>query len=342
MKCINCGFPLSPTNKNSYCPRCHTDLASGPKAAVASPSQQYDNYRPGEMQGAQWGQGQSPPFSSPPTWQTNAQPNQFSLPPVAQTPFPQPGQIWQPDPTPSLPTAPFSMMETARHNSDPGRIDNLRTGTLSGLLSGGEGHQLTRSSAPGPAARFQRPRTSNVGFIVAGLFVMTGALLLVFVHFMALGLPSANTASAYTSTPTATRNTLPSPTAALSPTPASSPTAQAFPAQQYIDNPQMATLVNTNTAQPIQTATTFKVNQRIYVTFNIHPNGKNGAVCLFWYLGSKIVTQYPFPVTASANAGYSYSIYGGAGQAHVEIYWASSTACTDKILAQHVSFTVTR
>ena len=103
----------------------------------------------------------------------------------------------------------------------------------------------------------------------------------------------------------------------------------------------MASLVNTTTAQPLQLTTTFKVNQKIYVSFNIHPDSKNGAVCLIWYLNNKKVTQFPFSVTASARAGYSYAIYGGTGPAYVEIYWASTTTCSDKILAQRVDFTVT-
>lgn len=319
MNCKNCGFPLSPTNTSKNCPICHAALASGPKAAVVSPSQQYENY------------GQN--FSSSAEWKTNAQANQFSFPPVAQTPFPQPGQVLRSTPTPSalpITSSPDRLpapME-AYSNSVVGRVDNRGS--------------VTRFSAPRPAMRFQKPRTNNTGFIVAGLCLITGGILLVFVHFMALGLPPDGTASVYTGTTIGARNTSPSPAAATpSPTLVVSPTSEVFPGQQYINNPQLATMVNTNTAQPTQVATTFKVNQRIFITFNIHPNGKNGAVCLFWFLNSRIVTQYPFSVTASANAGYSYAVYEGAGQAYVEIYWASSTACTDKILAQHVNFTVT-
>jgi hypothetical protein len=184
---------------------------------------------------------------------------------------------------------------------------------------------------------------SNLGFIVAALCVISGGLILAFVYFLAMGLPATPTTGAYPPTPAATRNMLAaSPTTpTLSPTSVPSPPAVAPPGQQYIDNSQMASFVNTTTAQPLQLTTTFKVNQKIYVTFNIHPNGKNGAVCLFWYLNKKNVTQFPFPVTASAKAGYSYAIYGGTGPAYVEIYWASTMTCSDKILAQHVNFTVT-
>jgi len=102
----------------------------------------------------------------------------------------------------------------------------------------------------------------------------------------------------------------------------------------------MASEVNTNTAQPLQVTAMFRVSQRIYVTFDIHPSGNNGAVCLVWHLNNQVVTQFPFAVTASARAGYSYAVYGATGAGYVEIYWASSVACSDELLAQHVNFTV--
>jgi len=296
-------------------------LVSGAKPVAEYPAQPHDNQTP---------------FSSPPPWDKRSLQKQAALPPVAQTPLPQTSQMWQPDPPPfPLPT-PEAMEAAVRNKSASDRRDAPTAGTLSG-------GQVMTYSKTAPAMQAQTRRTSNVGFIVAGLCVITGGLILVFVYFMALGLPSTNATSANTGTPATTSNTLTSLTAtAPSPTALPSPTTGTFPGQQYIDNVQMASMVNTNTAQPLQTTTRFKVNQTIYVTFNIHPNGKSGAVCLLWYLNSRIVTHYPLAVTATANAGYSYAIYGGTGEAYVEIYWASSTACNDKILAQHVNFTVTR
>jgi hypothetical protein len=120
---------------------------------------------------------------------------------------------------------------------------------------------------------------------------------------------------------------------AVTPTPA-------FPGQQYIDNAQVAGSVNTKTAQPIQLATTFKVSQQIFVTFAVHPGGRNGAVCLLWYLNSHQFTHYEFLANGNATPAYSYAYPGSAGAGYVEIYWASTTACADKVLAQHVNFTV--
>jgi hypothetical protein len=158
-----------------------------------------------------------------------------------------------------------------------------------------------------------------------------------------MGLPTAPITDANHVTSVATKNIVADTptTPILTPTAVPSPTAGAFPGSQYINNAQMASTVNTTTAQPLLVSTTFKVNQKIYVTFNINPNGKNGAVCLYWYLNNKSVTQFPFAVTANAKAGYSYAIYGGTGPAYVDIYWASTISCSDKILAQHVNFTIT-
>ena len=333
MKCRNCGLPLSPTNTNLNCPRCHTSLASGPKAAVTNSSPQHNNQAWGEA-GETQRDGRALSSSSP-EQKTSVQPNQFSFPQVTHTPFPQPGQLWPANPTP--PSLPYlkERRPTPIETHDDG-VDTRKAVTP-------PAGQAMSFSGPKPVARSKRPGTSNLGFAAAGLCVFTGGLLLIFVYFMALGLPLAGTANLQTSSSASAKNALPSPTAVTpSPTIVPSPTTGAFPGQQYIDNPQMATMVNQTTAQPIQTATTFKVNQRIYVTFDIHPQGRNGAVCLFWYLNSRVVTRYPFAVTPNANAGYSYAVYGGTGQAYIEIYWASSTACTDKMLAQRVNFTITR
>ncbi|HAE83597.1 MAG TPA: hypothetical protein DDW33_11110 [Ktedonobacter sp.] len=288
MKCTTCGFPLSPTNTNMPCPRCHNSTTSNPKFVVQ----------------------QQIPFSFP-----------------EQAPFPQLGQLFQSAPTP----APINMQAELHQNNAPyGATNRTPEATYSAL------------SAPTPALRPQTRHASNLGFIVAGLCVFAGGLILILVYFMAIGLPPSSSANSYTTAPVVTKNT-PSTllTAAPSPKIVPSATTGAFPGQQYIDNSQMASTVNMNTAQPLHATTTFKVNQKMYVTFNIHPDNKNGAVCLYWYLNNKNVTQFPFSVTANAKAGYSYAIYGGAGTAFVEIYWASTTTCSDKLLAQHVNFTVT-
>ena len=71
----------------------------------------------------------------------------------------------------------------------------------------------------------------------------------------------------------------------------------------------------------------------------LHPP-TSGAVCLVWYINQKQFSQFPFTVDAIPQHAFSYAYANTPGQGFVNIYWASSTACTDKLLAQTVPFTV--
>ncbi len=336
MKCTNCGLPLSPNNTPIICPRCHTTTQVGSKSSLPRTSQPFDS-QGWNGQGGQVGQvgsphspqGQAQPVSfyqestltqvqppSSPMWNSNPQ--------YEQMPFPQSGQAWQstPPPTP-IPTP------------QPGKVQTSSNAYMA--LS----HQAEGLYPPAtPPVRPLKPRTSNFGFFVATLFVITGGLMLAIVYVMALSLPQTDATSASLSTTQSTQSVIPSPTTAKTPVVSPTPIASTLPGQSYIDNAQMTSAVNINTAQPLQTTTTFQENKKIYVTFAIHPNGKSGAVCLYWYLNSHNITQYPFTVTEMAKAGYSFAVYGGTGAAYVDIYWASTITCSDKILAQHVTFTV--
>ncbi|MGZ3616249.1 MAG: hypothetical protein ACXWOL_05170 [Ktedonobacteraceae bacterium] len=186
------------------------------------------------------------------------------------------------------------------------------------------------------------PHNSRLGFILAGLCILAGGLILLFVYFSATGLPGSNSSTSTSITSTSTPNVSTStPTTAPTATAVPSQTATTYPGQQYIDNAQMSATVDPTTLQPSQVTTTFKTNQKIYVSFQVHPNGHTGAVCLIWYLNSKPITNFSLPVSSTSKYSYGYSLYGGAGPAYVELYWASSTQCTDQVLAQHVDFTVT-
>jgi predicted RNA-binding Zn-ribbon protein involved in translation (DUF1610 family) len=194
--------------------------------------------------------------------------------------------------------------------------------------------------SPGPPRQVTPPRNSRntkLGFVVAGLCVLAGGMLLIFVYFLAIGLPgsnSNNTATATTTSNVSTPTTAPTATAALS------PTTPIYPGQQYIDNAQMANTVDTNSLQPSQLSTTFKTGQKIYVAFHVHPP-HSGAVCLTWYLNGNQFAQYSFPIGANSKLSYAYAIYSRTGPAYVQLYWASTTQCTDQVLAQQVDFTVT-
>ena len=342
MKCNNCGLPLSPNNSQIICPRCHATTQAGSKSTLARTSQSFDdqgwNGQDGQagLPNSPWGQAQpvsyyqegtltqvQPPSS--PLWNTNPQ--------HAQLPFPQPGQLWQstPPPTPIATPKPGPYAETY------GGADAQTSSNAYMAPPHNTGAMYPPSTPP---IRPLKPRTSNFGFFVATLFVITGGLMLAVVYVMALGLPQTNATSASLNTPQSTQSILPSPTTAKTPIVSPTPTTSTLPGQSYIDNAQMASAVNINTAQPLQTTTTFQTNKKIYVTFAIHPNGKSGAVCLYWYLNNHNITQYPFSVTDTANAGYSFAVYESTGAAFVNIYWASTITCSDKILAQHVTFTV--
>ena len=301
------------------CPRCQAALGSGPPSTRgASPQQLEQAWGRGTIVGAPPQVEQRSAPLPQPQWEAP------SSPPSLQTP--QPNQMWPPGPA-QPPT-------NSRANGErPGRpFQSDRVGAFH--------HPPDARPLAGTRSYYDRSRKVNPGFIVAGICVVTGALILIFVSFMVAVLQN-NPSTSNTSTPTSPDSTptsiQPSSTMTLSPAPT-------YPGQQYIDNAQMATAVDTNTAKPIQLTTIFKAGQKMYVTFNIHPAGHNGAVCLRWYLNAFQIldADYSFEVTPNNTAGYSYAFYGpgSTGAAYVEIYWASTKACGDKVLAQHVDFTV--
>lgn len=303
MKCQSCGMPLSPTNTPTVCPRCHMPLAVNVRGQDAA-----------QM-----------PFPAAAAVQT-----QMPFPPQSAYQW---GQISNPTPVPTQvpPFTPAPMLQ-------PGMMQSREQ---SGSVPLPSESQNTQRNMQAISAR--RSSSGFLGFMIAGLCIVTGGMLLVFVYLMGLSLPQANSLSVNQVTPVATQAVIPSSTTAGT-TPTVAPTATqstAFPGEQYISNSQMASSINTATAQPLKLAITFAVNQRIYVTFDIHPNGKSGAVCLAWYLNNHIVNQFAFPASASAGSGYSYDLYGAAGPAYVQISWASTTTCSNALLAQQVSFTVT-
>ncbi|MBO0777627.1 MAG: hypothetical protein J2P37_02255 [Ktedonobacteraceae bacterium] len=196
---------------------------------------------------------------------------------------------------------------------------------------------------PGRPHNQQDPRR---GLTVAGLCLGAGFLVLLLVFFMAQGLhignngpqtsnvQGGNNTQGSTSSQTATPTDDPTATVEVSPT----ATQTQYPGQQYIFNAKTSRSVNGG--QPVDPTTTFKAGQRIYVTFSIHSE-KPGAYCLLWFLNSQRVSHYENPVKgAGSTSGYSWAVIQGSGPAYVEVYWASSVACTDKVLAQHVDFTI--
>ena len=347
MKCSICGFPLSPLRTS--CPKCGSSYASANEQTVqgtvtpqGSVLQQSPFMGVGQSQHAgdayvdmaapQAAWNNQPPWNmssqtTPSTFQTGengaysyfnqsnmygqqgqgdqqSQQGHYSY--VAEQ---QPGQLYSPHPAAAEPS--------------------------------GANYSALPQTPYVPMNDVQRPRSPRLGFTIAGLFLICGALILVFVYFLAAGLNATSSQASFTSTkPTSVPTAQPSPTVAVSPTPT-------FPGQQYVSNAQMANKIDTATAQPTTLATTFTAGERIYVTFNVHtPNNGAGGVCLLWYLNGQMLpgSAFAFPVTSSTSA-YSYSVINTAGAGMVEIYWTASTqpSCSDpnKVLGTRLQFTVT-
>lgn len=311
MRCMNCGLPLSPVRMPNNCPRCGAALYQAQSMEQQQPFQQAG-------QQAGWGNMGAAPQYNP--WGQEVPSNTFQ-------PFVQ--QV-------SAPPNQFGGI--------PGSINETPGAMRSGLPQS----QLAPRRPLAPT-----PKKSGVGMKIALVGLVMATLLLAFIAilgFTRLGKSAPSTASVNTSPSSTTQQqpTVAAPTAvSASPTVSASPSATgtAYPGQQYIDGAQMATGVDKATAQPQQPTTTFPVGSQMYVTFNLHPPSQGGEVCILWYLnGKQLATNPPIftiNVSPSYHASYAYSIYNNAGPAYVELYWASDKTCADKVLAQHVDFTVT-
>jgi hypothetical protein len=307
MKCTNCGLPLSPTRTTTNCPRCG--------APISTLQQQ--------------------PFEQQPGWG-----NAGGVPP--QNPWTQVAST----------TAPKSYAPQA--NPNQGANQN----GLNGSLRPG----LQQSSLP-PRRPYEQPKkrkNAQIMFIIAGLCVVLSALILIFVAVMGSGnsgsssatitnttasTTNSETATDGASQPTATAATDITPTTAASTPGDGTPAANGtpYPGQQYISSAQMAEGVDTTTLQPQNPTTTFKSGSNMYVIFNLNPAPQGGEVCTNWYLNGTQITQSNFPVKATSKESYSYAVFGAgsSGSAYVELYWATDSTCDNKILAQHIDFTVT-
>jgi hypothetical protein len=204
-------------------------------------------------------------------------------------------------------------------------------------IAGPNGTPGPGSFSPRQPAPKRPPLNSRIGFIVAGICVFTGGALLVLVYFLAMG--QSGDPSTTGNTPTSTHATS-SPAVTPSPAGSPSPTATSYPGQQYINNAQMSS-VQPSASQPALPATSFKIHQTFYVVFNINSGGQAGAVCLVWYLNGQQAFHFSFAVGAHTTASYGQAMFDSPGSGYVELYWASSKACTDQVLAQHVDFTIT-
>lgn len=204
-------------------------------------------------------------------------------------------------------------------------------------------HNLpNRSRQPNPhkpsSSAQSHSKITTIGLTSAGLCIVAGSLLLVFVYLVGQGflppgaaptsnIPQANIVKA-NQTATATYLSKPS-SPAITPTPT-------LPGQGLLD-----ISVLSNDLNGLQPATDFKVNQTIYVVLSLHPGGNSHAICLDWYLNDQSVKKFGFEVDpTSTDHYYSYTIMVTTGNGHVDISLASTKACIDTILAKKLNFTV--
>ena len=319
MRCSYCGWPLSPANTSGTCPRCSAPIGSkSPSNAMQAPA---------AWTAAQANQGYEWGLNSGQIGQAQQSEAQYTSWPTGDTPSPaplfqpygQPNQAW----LPAQNSTPAIQAFAASSTPTPAWVSRPQAGSYTGKSA-------------------KNRRGGQLGFTIAGLCIITGALLLIFVYIISMQLPQ-NTASIGTVTPaivqpTSTPHTRP--TTATSPTAVSSPTPT-MPGEQYISNAQMASSIDKTTATPIQTTTTFTIGNPVYVTFLIHARGQAGEVCLGWYLNGKFTSNFSFPIAnVTSTTAYSYTYYHASGPAYVEISWSSSASCSNALLAQRVNFTV--
>lgn len=203
--------------------------------------------------------------------------------------------------------------------------------------AGANGMQGPGTFSPMSPAPRRPPRRPRFGFLLAGICVCAGGLLLVVVYFLAMGQSGGSPTT--NSTPT---HTVATSTATVTPSPAASPspTATTYPGQQYIPSAQMSS-VQPSASQSGVPATTFKVHTTFYVAFTINTGGQAGAVCTRWYLNGQFAFKYSIPVSAHTTTSYGKTIIDSPGSGYVELYWASSQDCTNEVLAQRIDFAIT-
>jgi hypothetical protein len=301
MRCAQCGLPLSPTRNN--CPRCGTPINTSNQAKGESPSHPISALVP-QM-----------PFSA-------QQSSQLSFESGQSIPQAEPVQEANMQASFPMPSPPSPLVSNPANNP-PNR---------SGQPLANNSYLSTRDNS----------KTIRIGLTTAGLCIIMGSLLLGFVYLVGQGfLPAGGTTTVRDThttlggnqTATATHNSTPTPLP-VTPTPT-------LPSQGLLDTSVLASVFNEQTGQIIQTATSFKVNQKIYIVLRLHPGTNSHAVCLNWYLNDQSVNKFPLEVDPYSNYNYySYTMMSTTGNGYVEISLASTTACTDAIVAKKLPFTI--
>lgn len=119
-------------------------------------------------------------------------------------------------------------------------------------------------------------------------------------------------------------------------------------AQQIITNPETSSAVDSTTAEPTSPTKSFKAGSYVYVTFKLNlassglnfSNGDKGYVEGRFYVDNQFGKNTILPIDRDAPGAYVGIQYLVASQGAAEIYWCRQADCSDRQLAQVVTFTV--
>lgn len=202
------------------------------------------------------------------------------------------------------------------------------------------------SQVPGPQ---QKPKSKLP--LILGIVIGVVLLLCIGISALIYAASKNNTTTTTTGTATTTTNTTPAPTTGTTPapttgtTPASSTTGPSGlsvvpAAAAIITDVKSSSSIDSN-YHPTNPTSTFKVNQTVYVTFNLHLTQK-GYAEVKWYVDgtfgkSKILALQDVNFV---DAYFSES-YLTAANGTAEVYWCTQANCGDAQLAAIVNFTVT-
>lgn len=124
------------------------------------------------------------------------------------------------------------------------------------------------------------------------------------------------------------------------PGPSGSPIAPA--ATAIVTNVQVASAVDSY-YHPTQVTNTVAVGQTLYITFDLHLNGRTGYVQAKFYRDREFIDQtdvltvQPGVLNAAVYASFPEAIPNGT----TELYWCQQSDCSDRQLAAVVHFTIT-
>src|SRR5579864_4472103 len=188
-----------------------------------------------------------------------------------------------PFPAQQQPQVPFPSAEgwPSMPPSEPAPQANVQTAWSSGPSLPPVSYQnntLPDRSEPLLARKPYAPAQSHskrtrMGFTIAGLCIITGSLLLIFVYLIAQGLlPGSRTTTLSDTQQSNTVRLSQTPTAiqtSASSTPSVTPTPT-LPGQSLLDTSVLSNNFNEQTGQILQQSTNFKVSQKIYVILSLH------------------------------------------------------------------------